>query len=300
MKPGKVVFLGTLVLFGIIGIAAAKKKKAVNEEIVNEPQVEETVAFEVQDVPEQFDEVEMVDLIPFLFTTTDDKLPIVETIAYSSRVSWQKGRPAWISDYASYYATSRHFIARSLNKRADYFTQTVSQGNRFNVFKKDIDLKFNLVVDVSRCKLFFYYVANGEKVLLKVYDVGLGRPDKYSSSGILTPLGKYELAEKVAIYKPGVQGIFQDQQVEMIQVFGTRWIPFDRDGYGFHGAPWLLEEESADLIEDRSTIGRYDSDGCIRLAKEDMEELFAIVITKPTHVDIVMDYKEVNGDHVNP
>lgn len=296
MKAGKVVFLGTLALFGIIGMASvAKKKKATKlAAVVEAPLIEE----EIEQTPRE--EVEMVDLIPYLFTTTDDKLPIVETVAYTSRVAWLKGRPAWISDYASYFATSRHFIARSLNRKPDYFTQTVAQGNRFNVFKKDLDLKFHLVVDVNLYKMFFYYVTDSERVLLKVYDVGLGRESSHSSSGLLTPLGRYTLGDKVAIYKPGVQGLFQDQQVEMIQVFGTRWIPFDRDGYGFHGAPWTVSEDGEIYEEDKATIGVSNSDGCVRLKQEDMEELFAIVITKPTTVDIVMDYKEAVEDYVNP
>lgn len=297
MKAGKVVFLGTLVLFGMIGMASvAKKKKATETDVA----VIETPAIEEELVQAPREEVEMVDLVPYLFTTTDDKLPIVETVAYTSRVSWLKGRPAWISDYASYFATSRHFIARSLNRKPDYFTQTVAQGNRFNVFKKDLDLKFHLVVDVNLYKMFFYYVTDSERVLLKVYDVGLGRETTHSSSGMLTPLGRYTLGDKVAIYKPGVQGFFQDQQVEMIQIFGTRWIPFDRDGYGIHGAPWTVADDGQTYEEDKATIGISNSDGCVRLKQEDMEELFAIVITKPTTVDIVLDYKEAVEDYANP
>ena len=55
-----------------------------------------------------------------LFRTKGEKLPIVETVSYTSRVDWLKGRPAWIADYAAHFATSRHFIARSLNGKADY------------------------------------------------------------------------------------------------------------------------------------------------------------------------------------
>ena len=85
----------------------------------------------------------------------------------------------------------------------------------------------------------------------------------------------------------------------MIRVFGSRWIPFDKEveacteaakGFGIHGAPWIFDTEKGQLIEDKSKIGRYDSDGCVRLASEDIEEIFSIVITKPTIVELVKDF----------
>jgi hypothetical protein len=247
---------------------------------------------------EEFPEV---DRIAQLFDLHGDKLPIVETVSFTSRVPWLKDRPAWIADYASHYQTSRHFIARSLNKKLDYFNQKVSPGDRFNVFKKDKKLRFHLLVDVPHCRMFFYYIDldNNERVLLKTYRVGLGKPDPQSVSGYRTPIGKYELGDKIAIYKPGVTGFFQDQKVEMMRVFGTRWLPFEKEiegcsepakGFGIHGSPWA-EGPGGELVEDQSRIGKYESDGCIRLNAADVEELFAIVITKPTTVEIVKDFK---------
>ncbi len=233
------------------------------------------------------------DRIASLFATDSSKLPVVETISYTSRVPWTQGRPAWIADYASHYETSRHFIARSLNKKNDYFTQKVSPGDRFNVFKKDKNIQFYLLADLSRCRLWFYYLDQNERVLLKTYAIGVGRLDSKKSSGCLTPIGKYSLGERIAIYKPGTMGFFHETQVEMVRVFGTRWIPFDQElegcsesskGLGLHGAPWT---ESG---EERLKVGKYDSDGCIRLLSEDMEEIFSIIITKPTVIEIVKDF----------
>ena len=147
--------------------------------------------------------------------------------------------------------------------------------------------------------MWFYYLEGSEKVLLKTYQVGIGKKDSLSTSGYLTPIGKYSLGEKIAIYKPGVMGFFQDENVEMIRVFGTRWLPFDQEigecsesakGFGIHGAPWV-QKTDGQFIEDSSKIGKYDSDGCIRMRADDVEEIFSIVITKPTTVEIV---KEVN------
>ncbi|HSX03697.1 MAG TPA: L,D-transpeptidase [Rhabdochlamydiaceae bacterium] len=248
------------------------------------------------------DDFPNIDRIFQLFTNGPMKLPIVETVTYSTNVSWLKGRPAWIADYANHYNTSRHFIARSLNGKPDYFTQKVSAGSRFNVFRKDKNINFYLLVDISRCKMGFYYVdlETNERVLLKTYCVGLGRIDEQATSGIATPLGKFSLGNKIGIYKPGIMGYFQDQKMEMIQIFGTRWLPFDQEmegatapsrGYGINGAPWT-EQKSGELVERRDLVGKYESDGCIRLFQEDIEELFSIVITKPTYVVIVKDYKE--------
>ena len=309
---------GALCIFVAISMGALIKKKknieqeevAVVEEIVTpleevyveeEPTVQEAQVL----VPVQDEELEEIDRIHELFSTGQTKSPLVETIAYRSRVEWLKGRPAWIADYASYYSTSRHFIARSLNRKADYYTQKVSSGDRFNVFKKDKEINFHLVVDLSRCKMFFYShdLDEDERELLKIYKIGLGRFDQHTASGSLTPTGKYLLGEKVGIYKSGSLGLFQDEETELIQIFGTRWIPFGEEisqcsegarGFGIHGAPWEYDVEKDDVVENRETVGKYESDGCIRLLKEDIEELFSIVITKPTYVEIVHDYHDAN------
>ena len=251
------------------------------------------------DIKEDFPEIDRIDQ---LFTTGSSKLPIVETITYSSSVSWHKGKPAWIADYAAHFMTSRHFIARSLNGKPDYFAQKVVTGSRFNVLSLDRPVHFHLLVDISKCKMGFYYVdlKTNERVLLKTYNVGLGKLDEKAASGTLTPLGRYFLGDKVAVYKPGSMGYFQDKKVEMIRIFGTRWIPFaagegptaTSKGYGIQGAPWTSDSEAEKLVEASNCIGKYESNGCIVLNASDMEELFSIVITRPTFVDIVKKFQE--------
>lgn len=318
MSIPKAIAIGSISLFIVIGALAVFKKGSKEEptlalepaietyEEVAQPEKEERLEKYLQPVQDEVAEEE-ADQIWRLFTTGKQKLPIVETIRYKSRVSWLKGRPAWITDYASHYSTSRHFIARSLNGKKDYYTQKVTSGDSFNILKKD--LSFYLVVDLSRCKMWFYAhdLTNNESLLLKTYKVGLGRFDSESYSGLLTPRGKFTLGDKVAIYKQGINGYFQDSEVELVQVFGTRWIPFSEElseegdnprGYGFHGAPWVYDDESQTYHEDLATIGKYESDGCIRLPQNDVEELFSIVITKPTIVEIVTDFHDatIPGD----
>jgi hypothetical protein len=301
----KVFFALIVLLFGTIGIVGWMKKapRTPPKEVVQEISLGTSEApLPIPAAPPSPTALPEVDRLAMLFDLRGEKLPIVETVSFTSRVPWLKERPAWVADYATHYQTSRHFIARSLNGTSDYFSQKVSPGDRFNVFKKGINLRFHLLVDLSRCKMWLYYFDqdNQERVLLKTYTVGVGKKESSRPSGYFTPIGKYELGEKIAIYKPGVMSFFQEAKTEMIRVFGTRWLPFEKElegcsepakGYGLHGAPWITGP-NGQLVEDVSKIGKYDSDGCIRLRAEDIEEIFAIVITKPTTVEIVKDFHD--------
>lgn len=332
MSLAKILIVTALVLFGLIGTAALFKSPSKKEvpttvfssndsieidleeemlsarpayEAVKSPIKEEPVVIEKQVVVEKVlnPDLPEADRIDEFFNRVEPKLPIVETIVYKSRVNWQKGRPAWLSDYAAHYDTSRHFIARSLNGGPDYLKQDIAEGDRFNVLRKDKNFQFYLVIDTSSCKMRFYYIDldTKEKVHLKTYLVSLGRPDHRKTSGLLTPLGRYEIGNKVAIYKPNVMGFHKGQKVEMLRIFGTRWIPFEKElsdctepakGFGLHGVPWVAENNKSQLSEDTSSLGKYESDGCVRLATSDIEEIFAIIITKPTTVELVSNFSQ--------
>lgn len=329
MSFPKILALIAIVLFGAIGVAALFKNDSASQplyetEIALEPfeialdndsnfaegederevhksqRVDETIAEPLEAMAATGENLPEADRIEEFFNKRQPQLPIIETITYKSRVPWLKGRPAWISDYASHYKTSRHFIARSLNGRPDYEKQDVSNGMRFNVLKEGKELEFYLVIDVAASKMWFYYLdkETNERVLVKTYKVGLGRPDPASPSGILTPLGKFKLGEKIAVYRPKSMGFHQGSKVEMVKVFGTRWIPFEEEigectdcaqGYGIHGLP-LVAGPNGELKEDLDSLGRYESDGCIRMATADIEELFAIIITRPTTVELVKGF----------
>ncbi|NGX43891.1 MAG: hypothetical protein KR126chlam5_00222 [Candidatus Anoxychlamydiales bacterium] len=334
MSTSKIVTIGAVALFGVIaalGVFKKNQKKTdvvfdtknskVQEVVIEEKvkpvqevkkvektkvvqqkstkQIKKAASKQAKDIDENLPDADLIDR---LFVTDSSRLPIVDTVTYTSRAPWMQGRPAWIADYASHYSTTRHFIARSLNRKADYFTQKVAQGDRFNVLRDDKNIKFHLLIDINRSKLWFYYFDEdtNERALLKTYNVGLGRKETKRESGFLTPKGKYTLGSKVAIYKPNTIGYFQDNKIEMIKVFGTRWIPFDQEvenctevskGLGIHGAPWV-ESSSGELVEDRSKIGKQDSDGCIRLFAEDIEEIFSIVISRPTTIELVDDFHD--------
>lgn len=280
----------------------SQKKSAPSALLVSSPSAKPQASGPLTPIPQNVIDpiLPNIDRVFQLFTTGPSKLPIVETISYSSSVPWLKGKPAWIADYASYYSTSRHFIARSLNGKPDYFSQKVSSGSRFNVFRKDKHFYFYLLADLSRCKMGFYYIDQdtNERVHLKTYRIGVGRLDPQASSGCLTPTGKCLLGSKTAVYKPGVLGQYHDQKVELIRIFGSRWIPFEQapsqssdktKGLGLQGMPWIQDSETKQWKENREALG-YKSSGCIYV--EDIEELFAIVVSKPTVVEIVRDCRD--------
>lgn len=286
--------------------AVRKNAKSQSKSIAQNPK---SIAVS-QPIPEKKPEPDLTKDLPDanrideLFNVEGTKLPIVETINYKSRVDWQKGRPAWLADYARYYKTSRHFIARSLNGKPDYFKQDLAENAQFNVYRLDKNFQFYLLVDLSRCRMWFYYddLDTKERVLLKTYQVGIGRVDGSKASGFLTPIGKYTLGNKVAIYKPKMMGRHNGEQIEMVNVFGTRWIPFDKEvsncsapakGLGIHGLP-LVATATGERIQDKNSLGKYLSDGCVRLATDDVEELFAIIITRPTVIEVVKDFQDVN------
>jgi len=304
LKIPRILLLGALSLFAVIGVVAVGKRAffspkknvvvAGAKPIPVAKPIPKVLATQTPVATQPDGDFPIVNRIQQLFSTTGSKLPIVETISYASNVAWLKGRPAWIGDYAAHYSTSRHFIARSLNGKPDYFTQKVGVGSKFNVFRKDRNIQFHLLVDLSRAKMAFYYIDldTSERVLLKTYQVGIG---KITPKGSLTPLGKFTLGDKIAVYRPGIMGLFQDKQTEMIRVFGTRWIPLltpNTTGYGIQGAPWEPDSKTGQYIEARQVIGKTESNGCIQMAHEDLEELFSIVITKPATIEIVQQFKD--------
>ena len=152
----------------------------------------------------------------------------------------------------------------------------------------------------SILSLYAYDVEKNERMLLKNYPVSCGKRDDTLVSGYLTPTGIFSLGERIAVYKEGQIRDVNGNKTEMITVFGTRWIPFDQEvafctgkakGLGIHGVPW--EHCGDELIEKRSCLQEYDSEGCIRLITEDMEELFALVVSRPGFVHIVKNFDDV-------
>lgn len=281
------------------------KEEPVQKQVVPEHALQEQILqnqLEQKQPQVSYNDTPSCDKIELLFQK-NSPLPIVQTIAYKSKVSWKTGRSAWLVDYAAHYKTHLHFIARSMNGKPDYNPRPASEGQLFNVLSQNVNFNFHIVVDISRCKLMLYAVLPDvqERMLLKTYPVSLGRVDPTKASGCLTPVGKYSLGSRIAIYQPKMMGTYKGKRTEMITVFGTRWIPFEKElascsepakGYGIHGTPWHINSEGR-LVDNTSSIGKYESDGCIRMRAQDIEEVFAIVSTHQTVIEIVSDFSKM-------
>ncbi|GMW03976.1 MAG: hypothetical protein AMXMBFR84_51100 [Candidatus Hydrogenedentota bacterium] len=131
---------------------------------------------------------------------------------------------------------------------------------------------FRIIVERSTNRLFL--MDNGG--VFKRYGTGLGKP------GYETALGSYKIGSKQkdpTWFKPGEGPIpAGDPRNEL----GTRWMPLVPleeslpTDLGIHGAL------------DPSTIGKYSSNGCARMAMPDVEELYDLVVrsTPVTIVDV--------------
>src|SRR5262249_27062960 len=122
MTIPKLLVLVALILLSAIGVTAwwkkEKKENAAKQVVVEsgagKAPIEIDIEAEHTPVVQKRGSIEAelpsADRIDEFFNKNGVKFPFVETITYRSRVPWQKGRPAWLSDYASHFATSRHFI----------------------------------------------------------------------------------------------------------------------------------------------------------------------------------------------
>lgn len=91
----------------------------------------------------------------------------------------------------------------------------------------------------------------------RVYTVAVGKPSTPSPSGTFTIARRamnptYHHGEKTVAPGPG-------------NPVGTRWMGLSKAGYGIHGT------------NEPKSIGKAASHGCIRMAKPDLEEFYAMV-----------------------
>lgn len=288
----------------VVEIAPIAEIEAVPIAIIEESPPVRAVSVECTPLKSRSEDKDLpadVDRMAQLFQPYPPTLPFVETIAYTGRVDWVAGRSAYLGDYASHFQTSKHFISRSLHGAGTYLSDRVSKGDRFNVYRKDKQIEFHLVLDLSRLKLWLYCYDKGEdaKILLKTYPVCAGKLDPHSRSGSLTPLGTFAIGNDFAVYDKGVKGNFKNESCEMVTVYGMRWISLGRElagctgsskGLGLHGVPWRRSPSGEELVESRNLIGNYESGGCISLLTEDIEELYAVIVSKPAILHIVEDF----------
>jgi len=150
---------------------------------------------------------------------------------------------------AQKHSTTAGFIKRINNLRSDL----IRVGQRLKI------VSGTWRIDVYKSKFLMDVYLNGRFV--KEYRVGIGRYD-------MTPEGEFVISVKQVNpdwYSPKGVIPFGDPR----NLLGTRWLGFREKpgltGYGIHGT------------KDESTIGKKSSNGCIRMANHDVEELFDMI-----------------------
>lgn len=113
---------------------------------------------------------------------------------------------------------------------------------------------FSITVDKSDNILTVNY--NGD--YFKTYRIGTGKHDK-------TPTGATKVTGRIlhpTWWQPDGKAIPYGSPDNLL---GTHWLALDMRGYGIHGT-WEPE-----------TIGKHESEGCIRMHNKDIEELYTII-----------------------
>lgn len=159
----------------------------------------------------------------------------------------------------------------ALSKIARKHKTTVNLIKRANNLKSDVirpgqKLKvnicpFSVLVDKSQNLLFL----KREGEVIKTYQVSTGKDNS-------TPVGEFTIINKLnkpTWYKTGA--VIPPDSPE--NILGSRWMGFDRKGYGIHGT---IEPEK---------LGEQITLGCVRMKNADVEELFDIV---PTGSEIII------------
>lgn len=147
---------------------------------------------------------------------------------------------------AQQFGTTVELIKKCNKLKSDF----IKPGDRLKIITE----KFSIIVDKSKNILT---LKSGENVI-KVYRVGTG-------TGGSTPAGTFLVTNKIMNppwHKPG-EGVIPYGDPR--NVLGTRWMGFNKTGYGIHGT-W-----------DPDSIGQQASAGCVRLLNADVEEIFEIV-----------------------
>ena len=159
-----------------------------------------------------------------------------------------------LAKIAREFKTTPELITKSNNISGD----KIFPGKKIKVWNAPL----NIVVDKSQNILML----KSDDEIIKTYPVSTGTNNS-------TPTGTFKVVNKLqnpTWFKAGtvVPSGSSDN------VLGTRWLGFDLPGYGIHGTV------------DPQNLGKQVTQGCVRMANTDVEELY-IIIPVGTEVAIV-------------
>jgi lipoprotein-anchoring transpeptidase ErfK/SrfK len=146
---------------------------------------------------------------------------------------------------AKKYGTTIELIKKKNNLKGD----TIRLGQKLSIWTAP----FNIFVDKSQNVL---YLKRANDVM-KVYTVSTGANNS-------TPIGDFTIASRLEDPVWFNKGIVVPPE-SPANALGSRWLGFDTPGYGIHGT---IEPE---------TIGRQVTAGCVRMLKDDVEELYSMI-----------------------
>ncbi|MFA4888078.1 MAG: L,D-transpeptidase family protein [Candidatus Omnitrophota bacterium] len=152
-----------------------------------------------------------------------------------------------LSKIAREFKTTADLIKKSNNFSDD----RINPGRKIKVWTQP----FNVLVDKSQNILILE--SGGE--VIKVYIVSTGMNNS-------TPVGNFKITDKIVNppwFKPGEPEPIPPGSPE--NILGTRWLQLDIPSYGIHGTT------------DPKSLGKQVTQGCVRMANADVEELYAIV-----------------------
>jgi lipoprotein-anchoring transpeptidase ErfK/SrfK len=161
-------------------------------------------------------------------------------------------------DTLSRIAKKFHTTVEMLRAANSLTSDRIRPAQRLKVMKAS----FSLIVDKSQSTLI---LKNGEEVL-KVYPCSTGKEG-------LTPTGTFKVVNRI-VDPPWftAEGVIPPGDPR--NILGSRWLGFDLPGYGIHGTT------------DPASIGKAVTQGCVRLANVEAEELFTL-LPEGTEVTIV-------------
>ncbi len=158
-----------------------------------------------------------------------------------------------LTKIAKEFKTTPDLIRRSNHLRDDI----INPGRKIKVWKAP----FSILVDKSQNIL----ILKSDEEIIKTYIVSTGKDNS-------TPVGSFKITSKLVNptwFKTGA--VVPAGSPE--NILGTRWLGIDKPSYGIHGTT------------DPQSLGRQVTQGCVRMANSDVEELYTIV---PNGTEVVI------------
>ncbi len=152
------------------------------------------------------------------------------------------------------FKTTPELIAKTNNITGD----KIFPGKKIKVWATPL----SILVDKSQNILML----KSDEEVIKTYIVSTGTNNS-------TPVGTYKIVNKLVNptwFKAGAVVAANSPE----NVLGTRWLGFDLPGYGIHGTT------------EPQNLGKQVTQGCVRMANQDVEELYTIV-PQNTEVTII-------------